>query len=337
MKKSLIVLLSVISMGAQAQTNMNDTIFNLSEVTVKGRSIIQKVDRMLIIPTRDARKNAYNPYDLMFNMAIPRLNVNVIGKELTANGGAVQTRINGIKASQAEVEALLPKDIVRIEFIENPGKRYGDGELGAVIDIIVRKREEGGLINVQTTNSPHVLFGENNLTAKYNRGKSQWGLNYALSYRGVKKDHTDKTEDFLLVGGKYVLVEFSLHQQVIGLDQVMFDLQMKNYEIILAHPERYPYYSGTSSKLQHLKDMGINFQVNILSLSGFYGESPKRKAFEMIEKGWVEFMGTDMHNTLYAQALIDATHDRKIIKLMEKHKFLNSHVNDPEPLKTKKI
>ena len=72
MKKSLIVLLSVISMGAQAQTNMNDTIFNLSEVTVKGRSIIQKVDRMLIIPTRDARKNAYNPYDLMFNMAIPR-------------------------------------------------------------------------------------------------------------------------------------------------------------------------------------------------------------------------------------------------------------------------
>ena len=62
---------------------------------------------------------------------------------------------------------------------------------------------------------------------------------------------------FLLVGGKYVLVEFSLHQQVIGLDQVMFDLQMKNYEIILAHPERYPYYSGTSSKLQHLKDMGI--------------------------------------------------------------------------------
>lgn len=142
---------------------------------------------------------------------------------------------------------------------------------------------------------------------------------------------------FLLIGGKYLLVEFSLHQQVIGLDEVMFDLQMKNYEIILAHPERYPYYSGTSSKLQHLKDMGINFQVNILSLSGFYGESPKRKAFEMIEKGWIEFLGTDMHNTLYAQALIDATHDRKIIKLMEKKKFLNSSVTDPEPLKTKTI
>lgn len=198
MKKTMIILLSAISMSAQAQTNMNDTIIQLNEVTVKARSIIQKVDRMLIVPTRDARKNAYNPYDLMFNMAIPRLNVNVIGKELTANGGAVQMRINGVKSSQAEVEALLPRDIVRIEFIENPGKRYGDEELGAVIDIIVRKREEGGLVNMQTTNSPHVLFGENNLTAKYNRGKSQWGLNYALSYRGVKNDRTDKTEDYQL-------------------------------------------------------------------------------------------------------------------------------------------
>lgn len=142
---------------------------------------------------------------------------------------------------------------------------------------------------------------------------------------------------FLMVGDKYLLVEFSLHQQVIGLDEVMFDLQMKNHEIILAHPERYPYYSGTSSKLQHLKDMGVNFQVNILSLSGFYGESPKRKAFEMIEKGWVEFLGTDMHNTLYAQALIDATHDRKIIKMMSQHKFLNNTVLNPEPIKTKTI
>lgn len=146
-----------------------------------------------------------------------------------------------------------------------------------------------------------------------------------------------KQNKFLLVGGKYLLTEFSLHQQVIGLDQVMFDLQMKNYEIILAHPERYPYYSSASSKLQHLKDMGVYFQVNILSLIGFYGEGPKRKAFEMIEKGWVEFLGTDMHNTLYAQALIDASHDRKIIKLMEKQKFLNNQVDSLEPIKTNKI
>lgn len=142
---------------------------------------------------------------------------------------------------------------------------------------------------------------------------------------------------FLLVGGKYVLVEFSLHQQVLGLDQVMFDLQMKEYDIILAHPERYPYYSSSSHVLQHLKDMGIYFQINILSLSGFYGEGPRRKAFEMIENGWVEFMGTDMHNTIYAQALIDATHDHKIERLLEKHTFMNSQLLNATSEKGKKF
>lgn len=133
---------------------------------------------------------------------------------------------------------------------------------------------------------------------------------------------------FLLVGGRFLLCEFSLHQQIMGLDEALFDLQMKGYEIILAHPERYPYYSGQSSRLEHFKEMGIFFQINVLSLSGFYGESPRRKAFEMIEQGWVEYLGTDMHNLLYARALVDATYDRKIEKMMAHHTFLNKDMLD---------
>jgi tyrosine-protein phosphatase YwqE len=74
-----------------------------------------------------------------------------------------------------------------------------------------------------------------------------------------------------------------------------------------------------------------------LSLSGFYGEGPRRKAFEMIENGWVEFLGTDMHNTLYAQALIDASHDRKIEKVIESHTFMNRLFTHPEEEKEKKL
>lgn len=182
----------------------------LDEVIVKGRSIIQKMDRMVILPTQAAKKNAYNPYDLMFNMAIPHLQVSPLSKNLSANGGSVQTRINGIIASQAEVAALLPNEIVRIEMIENPGERYGDNSLGAVIDIIVRRRDKGGLINMQTTNSLHVLFGENFITAKYNQGKSQWGVNYTYIYRGVKKNKTDKSE-------VYNLDDNTIHREQVGL------------------------------------------------------------------------------------------------------------------------
>ena len=144
-------------------------------------------------------------------------------------------------------------------------------------------------------------------------------------------------DKFLLVGGRYLLTELSLHQVVMGLDQFYFDLQMKNHEIILAHPERYPYFTSSASQLEKFKDMGVLFQVNILSLSGFYGESPRRKAFEMIENGWVEFLGTDMHNTIYAQALIDASHDRKIEKLLSKHTFKNHELLHPQPVVNKKL
>lgn len=169
----------------------------LNEVVVSGSNITHKVDRMLIIPTDAALKSAYNPYDLMFNLAIPHLQVNPITKNMEANGSGVQTRINGIVANQTEVAAILPKDIVRIEFIENPGERYGDSSLGAVVNIIVRQRESGGLVNIQTENSPHTLFAGNSVVAKYNNKKSQWGVFYNILGRGFKS-HTDINEEYYL-------------------------------------------------------------------------------------------------------------------------------------------
>ena len=129
---------------------------------------------------------------------------------------------------------------------------------------------------------------------------------------------------FLKVTDRYLLTEFSLHQQMYGVDEMIFDLQMHDYEIILAHPERYPYLNVQSQRMEHLKEQGIYFQVNVLSLGGFYGEEARQRALEMLERGWVEFLGTDTHNTLYAQALRDVSCNRKVEKILEKYTFLNN-------------
>ena len=129
---------------------------------------------------------------------------------------------------------------------------------------------------------------------------------------------------FLKVTDKYVLVEFSLHQQMMGCDELIFDMQMKGYDVILAHPERYPYLGAPSIRMEQLKNQGVYFQVNVLSLGGFYGEEARRRAFTMIEEGWAEFLGTDTHNVLYAQALTDLSHNRKVEKIIEKYQFLNN-------------
>lgn len=128
---------------------------------------------------------------------------------------------------------------------------------------------------------------------------------------------------FLKIAGKYVLIELSLHQHRMGVAKTVFDLQMKGYEVILAHPERYPYFSVYSDEVLELKNAGVYFQLNFLSLTGFYGGDAQKRAFAYLDNDWVDFLGSDMHNSLYAQATADATTNKKLIGVLDKYDFLN--------------
>lgn len=151
----------------------------LNEVTVSASNVLQKVDRQIILPTESQLKRSFGAYDLLDNLGISRLQVDRMNNNMNiSGGGAVQTRINGIKVSDKELAAIRAKDILRVEFIEDPGKQYGDDELGAVVNIILRRRETGGQVNLQATDSPHVLWGENFLAAKLNYKNSEWGIDY---------------------------------------------------------------------------------------------------------------------------------------------------------------
>jgi tyrosine-protein phosphatase YwqE len=127
----------------------------------------------------------------------------------------------------------------------------------------------------------------------------------------------------VLLPNNMLLSEFSLHDSnYMPFDTFMAYLDM-HYTLILAHPERYPYLNVNGTRMEQLKNQGVYFQTNVLSLGGFYGEEAKKRAYQMIERGWVEFMGTDTHNTMYAQALVDLSHDRKVEKILEKYEFMN--------------
>ncbi|MBQ0016729.1 MAG: hypothetical protein KBT04_07080 [Bacteroidales bacterium] len=131
-------------------------------------------------------------------------------------------------------------------------------------------------------------------------------------------------DSFLTVGqDEYILVELSLRQHRMGFEKTIYDLQMAGHQVILAHPERYHYLATNSNMLQQLKDQGTLFQCNILSLSGFYGSESRSRATELIEKGWVELLGTDLHNETYAKALREATRSRTVRSVLKKYHFLN--------------
>ena len=171
---------------------------SLGEVTVSASNVLQRVDRQIILSSESQLKRSFGAYDLLNNLGIARLQVDNLSNSMSVSGGgAVQTRINGIKVTDKEIAAVRAKDVLRVEFIEDPGKQYGDDELGAVVNIILRRRETGGVVNFQLSDSPHTLWGENFLSAKFNYKNSEWGIDY-FNKNGKYHSRLESHETFYL-------------------------------------------------------------------------------------------------------------------------------------------
>ncbi len=110
-------------------------------------------------------------------------------------------------------------------------------------------------------------------------------------------------EKLLTFGENYILVETGFINKPQMLFETMFQLEMSGYKPILAHPERYQYLIGDKSLLEDMVDRKILFQINLLSLTGFYSKPVKDFAESLMERELVKFFGTDCHNVRYLDML----------------------------------
>lgn len=112
-----------------------------------------------------------------------------------------------------------------------------------------------------------------------------------------------KNDGYLLMPGRHLLIENSFVQPSFDLKNIVFELQLKDIKPILAHPERYSYYQRKRRAYSELVEAGCEFQINILSLSGYYGEAEKETALWLIDRGYVSFMGTDLHHFGHVESI----------------------------------
>lgn len=120
--------------------------------------------------------------------------------------------------------------------------------------------------------------------------------------------------------GKFLLMENSFQQELLLLDDLMFDLMIKGYKPILAHPERYGYYAHRHQRLEKLHGSGVKFQINLLSLAGFFGQGARESAMWMVKHGMVDLLGTDMHNMEHAYVIQEYLRSKdwaKVSKIIE--------------------
>lgn len=100
-----------------------------------------------------------------------------------------------------------------------------------------------------------------------------------------------------------VLTEFSYSEKPMHTEHMVFSMITEGYRPVLAHPERYAYYHNDLKQYDYLKDLGFLLQVNLLSLTGYYGKPAARAAAYLIKNNLVSFTGTDIHHERHLQAL----------------------------------
>lgn len=111
------------------------------------------------------------------------------------------------------------------------------------------------------------------------------------------------TNHLMCLPKKHILIEMSYVSEMPNIEQIIFNLQVKGYVVVLAHPERYSFYQDKHQRFHRLKEMGVLFQLNLLSISGYYGKDVKRLAEYLLQKKYYDLAGTDLHHDKHLQAL----------------------------------
>ena len=202
----LILILSLFSFSAFAQ-NEEKTV-TLEEVTVKGAKVVSKVDGQMIYPTDAQKKASNNGYSILQKLSLPNLRVDNVAHSISAidNRGSVQIRINGIIVGKEEMLALDPKLISMVDFIDNPGVRYGK-EISYVVNIITKRNDTGYTIGADVTPRLTSWYGDGMVYGKWNAGKSEFSVSYDFSGHKLNGETTSEATDYTLNDGSIRTIE----------------------------------------------------------------------------------------------------------------------------------
>ncbi len=112
-----------------------------------------------------------------------------------------------------------------------------------------------------------------------------------------------------------LLTEVTYTSEPVKLEEMVFSIITEGYQPVLAHPERYFYYHRNMGIYRKLKDLGFMLQVNLLSLTGYYGKDVASAAKYLFDNGLVDLVGTDLHHGRHLVAF----QSEKNLRLLQKY------------------
>ena len=217
-----------------------------------------------------------------------------------------------------------------------PGIDDGSPDLATSMQLI---KGMAGLGYKKIITTPHIMWDMYKNTpgtilpgfdaVKNELKKNNLQIEFEVAAEYFLDDYFEKLVDsgapLLTFKDTLVLVEFSFVQEPVELKAILFKLQIKGYQPVIAHPERYLYFGAKKHWYEEMKDTGCLFQLNMLSLGGFYGKGPVELAHYLIKQRYINLIGTDLHNSHHLALLGSSSpYFHTIKKLMDSGDILNA-------------
>lgn len=238
------------------------------------------------------------------------------------------------KKPKPRLDSLIPAGYVDIHSHLLPGIDDGAKDENHSLTLINNLRDYGF---TQFITTPHVLTGVWNNTFQGIKDVEKThrdflkGQGNAHPFKAAAEYLMDdvfllkiKNEELLTLKDNYVLVEMSYLNAPHQLYEILFDLQMAGYQPILAHPERYLFYHFKQEEYKKLKKVGCKFQLNLLSVTGYYGKPVFEVAQKLLDEGMIDFAGSDAHHERHTDAFKNPVllkDTAPLVKAMENNAF----------------
>ena len=222
--------------------------------------------------------------------------------------------------SKPKLGELIPEGTVDIHSHLLPGIDDGAPDISHTTQLLEGLRKIGFTKCITT---PHTLpeIWDNTTSGIKDNFQStkqlleephQTMLDHAASEYMINEAFLERlqSEPLLTIKDNMVLIEMSYMNPPLALKEIIFEIQLKGYQPLLAHPERYFFYHQNLKMYTTLKELEVKFQLNLLSSVGYYGSSVATAANFLLKENYIDFVGTDVHHMKH----IGAFENKIIIK-----------------------
>jgi tyrosine-protein phosphatase YwqE len=236
------------------------------------------------------------------------------------------------KKSKPTLRSLIPQGYIDIHSHILPGIDDG-AKNSSDSTFLLSKMKEFGF--AQAVATPHIIQGiwENtfeSIQKTYDDNTTIWeasGIKVTSAAEYMMDSEFDKlfkTEKLRTLKDNYVLVEMSYINPPIQLYEILFDLRVAGYQPVLAHPERYVFYHKEIKEYKKLINAGCLLQLNLLSLTGYYGKEVAKVADSLLQNGMYSFSGSDIHHNNHIKnfdSKLVYSDPKLVSNLLEKNSF----------------